>query len=107
MTICSPSMHESVLLRLDQQKFKAFRIGTEPSSPVSLKHESMPTNSNHKTAPAFDDLPLRAGDPPYSAWGLWGEDDNIGTLVCVWALVTCIVHAKLLIIANRTGYRRR
>ncbi|POS80212.1 hypothetical protein DHEL01_v201404 [Diaporthe helianthi] len=30
--------------------------------------------------PAFADLPLRQGDPPYSAWGLWGEDDNIGAL---------------------------
>lgn len=21
--------------------------------------------------PSFDDLPLRPGDPPHSAWGLW------------------------------------
>lgn len=47
---------------------------------VSLKYESMPSKTDHKTAPAFGDLPLREGDPPYSAWGLWGEDDNIGTL---------------------------
>lgn len=33
-----------------------------------------------KAMPAFADLPLRQGDPPYSAWGLWGEDDNIGAL---------------------------
>ncbi|MCJ1388205.1 hypothetical protein MMC18_001050 [Xylographa bjoerkii] len=30
--------------------------------------------------PSFADLPLRAGDPPYSAWGLWGLDDELGTL---------------------------
>lgn len=31
--------------------------------------------------PAFGKLPLRKGDPAYSAWGLWGEDDHLGTLV--------------------------
>ncbi|KAL2783610.1 hypothetical protein BJX66DRAFT_330521 [Aspergillus keveii] len=28
----------------------------------------------------FARLPLRLGDPPFSAWGLWGDEDNIGTL---------------------------
>lgn len=30
--------------------------------------------------PGFDDLPLRRGDPKASAWGLWGDDDELGTL---------------------------
>lgn len=30
--------------------------------------------------PAFDDLPLKEGDPTGSAWGLWGHDDELGTL---------------------------
>ncbi|KAJ9637476.1 uncharacterized protein PV06_04041 [Exophiala oligosperma] len=30
--------------------------------------------------PSFDDLPLREGDPKGSAWGLWGDEDEIGTL---------------------------
>lgn len=30
--------------------------------------------------PAFEDLPLRPGDPKCSAWGLWGNDDTLGTL---------------------------
>lgn len=30
--------------------------------------------------PRFDDLPLRQGDPKGSAWGLWGDDDERGTL---------------------------
>lgn len=34
----------------------------------------MPPNT-----PAFEDLPLRKGDPPYSAWGLW-EDASLGAL---------------------------
>ncbi|OCK84665.1 hypothetical protein K432DRAFT_389370 [Lepidopterella palustris CBS 459.81] len=30
--------------------------------------------------PTFDQLPLREGDPPWSAWGLYGMDDKLGTL---------------------------
>ncbi|KAF9879302.1 hypothetical protein CkaCkLH20_03535 [Colletotrichum karsti] len=30
--------------------------------------------------PSFDALPLRQGDPKASAWGLWGGDDELGTL---------------------------
>lgn len=30
--------------------------------------------------PAFDDLPLRPGDPRRSAWGLYGDGDELGTL---------------------------
>jgi hypothetical protein len=35
---------------------------------------------NNRTRPEFSQLPLRSGDPKYSAWGLWGEDDELGTL---------------------------
>jgi kynurenine formamidase len=30
--------------------------------------------------PAYRDLPSTLGAPPGSAWGLWGEDDQLGTL---------------------------
>lgn len=30
--------------------------------------------------PPFESLPWRHGDPPFSAWGLYGNDDQIGTL---------------------------
>jgi hypothetical protein len=30
--------------------------------------------------PKFDDLPLNKADPPWSAWGLYGKDDHLGTL---------------------------
>lgn len=30
--------------------------------------------------PDFDDLPLNPGDPPHSAWGLYGPHDQLGTL---------------------------
>lgn len=30
--------------------------------------------------PPFDCLPLRQNDPPFSAWGLYGDHDQLGTL---------------------------
>src|ERR1700737_565405 len=30
--------------------------------------------------PSYDELPLRAGAPPGSSWGLWGDDDTLGCL---------------------------
>jgi hypothetical protein len=32
------------------------------------------------TIPPFSSLPLNPGDPPFSAWGLYGKDDQLGTL---------------------------
>ncbi|KAL1845711.1 hypothetical protein Plec18167_009211 [Paecilomyces lecythidis] len=36
--------------------------------------------SQNTKIPKFSELPLREGDPPYSAWGLYGEKDELGTL---------------------------
>jgi len=33
-----------------------------------------------KRLPSFDELPVKAGNPPRSAWGLFGDDDQIGTI---------------------------
>jgi len=33
-----------------------------------------------KPRPPFESLPLRDGDPPFSAWGLYGDDDQLGAL---------------------------
>ncbi|KAF2691457.1 putative cyclase [Lentithecium fluviatile CBS 122367] len=30
--------------------------------------------------PKFSELPLNLSHPPHSAWGLWGKDDELGTL---------------------------
>ena len=30
--------------------------------------------------PAFDELPIKPDLPPHSAWGVFGDDDQIGTL---------------------------
>ncbi|KAJ2983168.1 hypothetical protein NQ176_g888 [Zarea fungicola] len=32
------------------------------------------------STPKFEELPLRPGDPKASAWGVWGNDDELGTL---------------------------
>lgn len=29
---------------------------------------------------SFDELPAKPGNPPKSAWGLWGENDEVGTI---------------------------
>jgi len=38
------------------------------------------SSSKETPIPSFDDLPLRKGDPHHSAWGLYGDKDEIGTL---------------------------
>ena len=30
--------------------------------------------------PSYDELPYKPGNPPRTAWGLWGDDDQIGTI---------------------------
>jgi hypothetical protein len=30
--------------------------------------------------PSYDQLPIDPKYPPHSAWGVWGKDDNLGTL---------------------------
>lgn len=30
--------------------------------------------------PSFDELPVKPGNPPNSAWGLWGDNDETGTI---------------------------
>ncbi len=37
-------------------------------------------DDNGVPLPAFDELPARPGAPARSAWGLWGDDDQVGTL---------------------------
>ncbi len=33
-----------------------------------------------QSLPAYDQLPFKPGNPPRSAWGLWGDDDQIGAI---------------------------
>lgn len=37
---------------------------------------------------SFDELPLGPSDPKYSAWGLWGKDDQLGRTNLITAEVT-------------------
>lgn len=62
---------------------------------ISLKNEDTPWFTKHRSQnmtiyckmdpkhhvyPSFNDLPLKKDGPPGNAWGLWGSDDQIGTL---------------------------
>jgi len=51
------------------------------STAIDDKQNLIMEHSSKTMRPAFNDLPLRKGDPPYSAWTLWGDDDELGTLV--------------------------
>lgn len=35
---------------------------------------------NENGIPEFEDLPLRKSDPHHSAWGLYGDKDELGML---------------------------
>ena len=35
---------------------------------------------NENGIPRYEDLPLHEGDPHHSAWGLYGKNDELGTL---------------------------
>lgn len=40
------------------------------------RHEEHEMNA----LPDYDELPVKPGKPPHSAWGLWGDDDQIGAI---------------------------
>jgi hypothetical protein len=40
----------------------------------------MVVNKMIRRYPEFSQLPLDPSHPPYSAWGVWGMDDELGTL---------------------------
>ena len=53
---------------------------TTPSS-TNLASSSRPISTSSPTGrPRFDELPLQPHHPKGSAWGLWGPDDERGTL---------------------------
>ena len=60
------------------------------------------STSRPNQRPPFASLPLRKNDPPFSAWGLYGPEDQLGTL----NLLTreCVLEAtKEIRIGTRIG----
>ena len=56
--------------------------------PISTADSLFTTmTSQSKGRPDFDSLPLHSGDPPFSAWGLYGDEDELGTLNLLTDLV--------------------
>jgi len=43
-------------------------------------YKSVSDGTVYTTRPRFEDLPLKPDHPKGSAWGLWGDDDECGTL---------------------------
>ncbi|KAJ6023636.1 uncharacterized protein N7446_014001 [Penicillium canescens] len=58
----------------------SFRWLSERSSKPSPAAVKATTLLSSVSRPTFDELPLKSGDPKASAWGLWGDDDERGTL---------------------------
>jgi hypothetical protein len=74
-TLSSLSAHRTILL----SAFLSNTTGNLRSYKVkAMTHYGGKVNSNG--VPAFEALPLRKGDPHHSAWGLYGERDELGTL---------------------------
>lgn len=60
-------IHDIRIVRIDTNTFRTIKR-------IKLFIDQMPCR------PSFDDLPYRKGDPPFSAWGLYGENDQLGAL---------------------------
>ena len=56
------------------------QTGTPPSPTAESAANTFTLKLNVNGIPDFDDLPLRKGDPMRAAWGLYGKDDQLGTL---------------------------
>jgi hypothetical protein len=52
--------------------------------------------------PKFSELPLNLTHPPHSAWGLWGPNDELGTLNHLTPERT-VEAAKLITTGTRVG----
>ena len=48
---------------------------------IQVHHVENVIKKERQEFPRFEDLPLGKDDPPFSAWGLWSEDDEAGTIV--------------------------
>jgi hypothetical protein len=46
-----------------------------------LYEEQKPIEDSQTRLPLFKDLPLRPEYPPHAAWGVWGDKDELGTVV--------------------------
>jgi len=62
----------------------------------------MSTSNITRSFPKFADLPLESNHPSHSAWGLWGPDDELGTLNHLTPERT-VDAAKLITTGTRVG----
>lgn len=56
--------------------------------PLASCHPLQKMEKKAFTNVSFDELPLEPSDPKYSAWGLWGKDDQLGRTNLITAEVT-------------------
>lgn len=69
-----------ILKPIQQENSVLYRFGFIQSIKDIMSTSSTKIVLNENGIPPFENLPLRKGDPPYSAWGLYGDNDELGTL---------------------------
>ncbi|GAB7336651.1 hypothetical protein MBLNU13_g10335t1 [Cladosporium sp. NU13] len=57
-----------------------FKFELVQGSECSHNSSKTAASSKRSRIHSFEALPLRPDDPPFSAWGLWGSDDELGSL---------------------------
>jgi kynurenine formamidase len=77
----SPS-HVTVTGRAPYDTQSAENMPTRPAAGMGTmaRTESSAARGIASSLPAYRDLPVRPGAPPHSAWGVFGDDDQLGTL---------------------------
>jgi hypothetical protein len=80
----------------------AFPFPIHSSAFVAIEVLTMSTSKMTRPFPKFSELPLDPTHPPHSAWGLWGPDDELGTLNHLTSERT-VEAAKLIRTGTRVG----
>lgn len=64
--------------------------------PLQTSASSDTVSDSVISRPRFDELPLKQGHPKGSAWGLWGDHDERGTLNLITDDVVRAASAELI-----------
>ena len=67
-----------------------------PIEPLQTSAGSDIVSASVISRPRFDELPLKQGHPKGSAWGLWGDHDERGTLNLITEDVVRAASAELI-----------
>src|SRR6266446_7613589 len=61
-------------------KKSASRAKARPTRPAGKSRPAASKRASGPALPSYDALPVRPGAPEGSAWGLFGDEDQVGTI---------------------------